>query len=118
MDIEVFNERQRQLLHQFSELQAVLLHQEFKCPIGTDLIIAAVRGRPYTKVTIESLIKRTGVNRDQLVERVKCLEDEGVCEWKDDVVSITDKGNVAIVEVADKILKIFSQIADRIRAEK
>jgi predicted transcriptional regulator len=117
MNDKVFNERQRQLLYQFSELRNALLDDEFKCPIGTDLIIAVVQGRPYTNVTIESLMQRTGLERDQLMMRVECLVNEGVCECEDEVVIITDKGNAVIVEVANKVLKVFSQIAERIRSE-
>ncbi len=83
MSDEVFNERQRQLLHQFSELRAALVHEEFECPAGADLIIPIVRGRPYTDVTIESLVIRTGLGRDHLLDRLKCLEDRGIVECED-----------------------------------
>ncbi len=36
----------------------------------------------------------------------------------DGVVTITDNGNAIVTEVTDKILRIFTRIADCIRAER
>ena len=112
-----FNNGQRLLLNQFSELRSALLHEEFSCPIGTDMIIAIVQGCPYSSVTVDNLINRTGAKRPQLEERISCLEEQGVLVRDGETIKFTKKGLVTVNDVADQILGVLMKITDRIREQ-
>ncbi len=113
-----FNNRQHQLVHQFSMLCSAQMHSEFSCPIGTELVIAIICGSPYRKATIESLVTRTGISESELLECLECLTEQKIVEVTNKVINVTDEGARAINEVGNKILRIFVQISERINNEE
>ena len=105
------------MVNQFVEFYTGLVRAKFGCEFGTELIINAMQIKIYSPMSLETIVQKTGLDQDNLTDRIGYLEEKGIVACIDNKVKFTNKGLEHVNELSDSALQMLMTVVERIKHE-